>query len=76
MTSPRKRRRTCKASRQKMLLNEALKKLQENQSRLIGNAVLIGARVFRAAIGARVFRTAYAVVHVPHVAFCKQYRTF
>ena len=50
-----------------MLLNEALKKLQENQSRLTGNAVLIGARVFRAA---------YAVVHVPHVAFCKQYRTF
>lgn len=67
MTSPRKRRRTCKPSRQKMLLNEALKKLQENQSRLTGNAVLIGARVFRAA---------YAVVHVPHVAFCKQYRTF
>lgn len=68
-----------------MLLNEALKKLQENQSRLTGNAVLIGSRVFRAAIGARVvraaigarvFRAANAVVHVPHVAFCKQYRTF
>lgn len=51
-----------------MLLNEALKKLQENQSRLTGKAGLIGARVLRA-------HAAYPV-HVPHVAFCKQYRTF
>lgn len=68
MTSPRKRRRTCKPLRQKMLLKEALKKLQENQSRLTGKAVFIGTRVLRA-------HAAYPV-HVPHVAFCKQYRTF